>query len=95
PEHPSDTKVFTMKLEILLEPTSNKLLLGTLPMLQPHSSEVKFIKSRFQCQITVGEIISPKNSQVKLKGQIKVEDDEEEEKEEEEMVRLEFVWIEV
>nr|GEX69747.1 putative ribonuclease H-like domain-containing protein [Tanacetum cinerariifolium] len=26
PEHPSDTKVFTMKMEILLEPTSNKLL---------------------------------------------------------------------
>ncbi|GJW88256.1 hypothetical protein Tco_0163596 [Tanacetum coccineum] len=24
-EHPSDTKVFTMKMEILLEPTSNKL----------------------------------------------------------------------
>nr|GEU92831.1 reverse transcriptase domain-containing protein [Tanacetum cinerariifolium] len=28
PEHPSDTKVFTMKMEILLEPTSNKLLVG-------------------------------------------------------------------
>nr|GEV93953.1 hypothetical protein [Tanacetum cinerariifolium] len=26
PEHLSDTKVFTMKMEILLEPTSNKLL---------------------------------------------------------------------
>ncbi|GJR99352.1 hypothetical protein Tco_0315861 [Tanacetum coccineum] len=26
PEHPSDTNVFTMKMEILLEPTSNKLL---------------------------------------------------------------------
>ncbi|GJR36001.1 hypothetical protein Tco_1211685 [Tanacetum coccineum] len=26
PEHPSDTKVFTMKMEILLEPTFNKLL---------------------------------------------------------------------
>ncbi|GJW65199.1 retrovirus-related pol polyprotein from transposon TNT 1-94 [Tanacetum coccineum] len=26
PEHPSDTKVVTMKMEILLEPTSNKLL---------------------------------------------------------------------
>nr|GEV12269.1 hypothetical protein [Tanacetum cinerariifolium] len=26
PEHPCDTKVFTMKMEILLEPTSNKLL---------------------------------------------------------------------
>nr|GEW09132.1 hypothetical protein [Tanacetum cinerariifolium] len=27
-EHPSDTKVFTMKMEILLEPTSNKLLVA-------------------------------------------------------------------
>ncbi|GKD41558.1 hypothetical protein Tco_1261765 [Tanacetum coccineum] len=27
-EHPSDTKVFTMKMEILLEPTSNKLMVG-------------------------------------------------------------------
>ncbi|GJT01430.1 hypothetical protein Tco_0822599, partial [Tanacetum coccineum] len=26
PEHSSDTKVFTMKMEILLEPTLNKLL---------------------------------------------------------------------
>nr|GEZ65601.1 hypothetical protein [Tanacetum cinerariifolium] len=53
PEHPSDTKVFTMKIEILLEPKSNKLLVGTLPMLQPRFSEVKFIKSSFQCRITV------------------------------------------
>ncbi|GKA94576.1 retrovirus-related pol polyprotein from transposon TNT 1-94 [Tanacetum coccineum] len=28
PEHPSDTKVLTMKMEILLEPTSNKLLVA-------------------------------------------------------------------
>ncbi|GJU04217.1 hypothetical protein Tco_1114555 [Tanacetum coccineum] len=27
-EHPSDTYVFTMKMEILLEPTSNKLMVG-------------------------------------------------------------------
>nr|GEU33635.1 hypothetical protein [Tanacetum cinerariifolium] len=27
-EHPSDTKVLTMKIEILLDPTSNKLLVG-------------------------------------------------------------------
>ncbi|GJY02580.1 hypothetical protein Tco_0360732 [Tanacetum coccineum] len=27
-KHPSDTKVLTMKMEILLEPTSNKLLVG-------------------------------------------------------------------
>nr|GEU74077.1 hypothetical protein [Tanacetum cinerariifolium] len=30
PEHPSDTYVVTMKTEILLEPTSNKLLVGIL-----------------------------------------------------------------
>ncbi|GJY19878.1 retrovirus-related pol polyprotein from transposon TNT 1-94 [Tanacetum coccineum] len=29
-EHPSDTYVFTVKMEILLEPTSNKLLVGDL-----------------------------------------------------------------
>ncbi|GKA11346.1 hypothetical protein Tco_0690779 [Tanacetum coccineum] len=28
PEHPSDTYVFTMKMEILLEPTSSKLIVG-------------------------------------------------------------------
>nr|GEW48493.1 hypothetical protein [Tanacetum cinerariifolium] len=28
PEHPSDTYVFTMKMEILLESTSNKLMVG-------------------------------------------------------------------
>nr|GEU69847.1 reverse transcriptase domain-containing protein [Tanacetum cinerariifolium] len=30
PEHPSDTKVLTMKIEILLEPKSNKLLVGDM-----------------------------------------------------------------
>ncbi|GJR34884.1 MAK10-like protein [Tanacetum coccineum] len=30
PEHPSDTYVFTMKMEILLEPTSNKLMVVRL-----------------------------------------------------------------
>nr|GEW23513.1 zinc finger, CCHC-type [Tanacetum cinerariifolium] len=62
-EHPSDTKVFAMKMEIMLEPTSNKLLLGTLPMLHPRSSEVKFIISSFQCQITVwGDSITIKTT---------------------------------
>nr|GEX63889.1 hypothetical protein [Tanacetum cinerariifolium] len=44
----------------------------TLPMLQPRSSEVKFILSSYQCQITVWEIDGPKKSQVKLEGQIKL-----------------------
>ncbi|GKA33289.1 hypothetical protein Tco_0719656 [Tanacetum coccineum] len=30
PEHPSDTYVFTMKMEIMLEPTSSKLMVGKL-----------------------------------------------------------------
>ncbi|GJT57628.1 hypothetical protein Tco_0992682 [Tanacetum coccineum] len=30
PEHQSDTQVITVKMEILLEPTSNKLLVGEL-----------------------------------------------------------------
>nr|GEY85289.1 hypothetical protein [Tanacetum cinerariifolium] len=41
PEHPSDTKVFTMKMEILLEPTSNKLLVDfdeLTAMASEHSS---------------------------------------------------------
>ena len=30
PEHLSDIKIFTMRMEILLEPTSNKLLVGDM-----------------------------------------------------------------
>ncbi|GJQ95619.1 hypothetical protein Tco_0006758 [Tanacetum coccineum] len=44
PEHPSDTNVFTMKMEILLEPASNKLLVGQADQAgtqsQPSSSTV-------------------------------------------------------
>ncbi|GJR82943.1 hypothetical protein Tco_0153728 [Tanacetum coccineum] len=53
PEHPSDTYVFTMKMEILLEPTSNKLMVGRsshdlevqvkMEMDIPRSSGVYFI----------------------------------------------------
>ncbi|GJT57902.1 hypothetical protein Tco_0992956 [Tanacetum coccineum] len=39
PEHPSDTYVFTMKMEILLEPTSNKLMVGKLGDSDVHSLE--------------------------------------------------------
>nr|GEY01634.1 putative reverse transcriptase domain-containing protein [Tanacetum cinerariifolium] len=62
-EHPSDTKVFTVKMEILLEPTSNKLLVGTKLMLQPRSNEVEFINhmlilklSKSNKESSVGEI---------------------------------------
>ncbi|GJR42263.1 hypothetical protein Tco_1310366 [Tanacetum coccineum] len=53
PEHPSDTYVFTMKMEILLELTSNKLMVGRssqdlevqvkMEMEIPRSSGVNFI----------------------------------------------------
>ncbi|GJT78510.1 hypothetical protein Tco_1045235 [Tanacetum coccineum] len=39
PEHPSDTYVFTMKMEILLEPTSNKLMVGKLGDSDVHTLE--------------------------------------------------------
>nr|GEZ73855.1 putative reverse transcriptase domain-containing protein [Tanacetum cinerariifolium] len=48
-EHPSDTQVFTMKMEILLEPTSNKLMVTpTKPrqMTKPYSSH-RFIANCF------------------------------------------------
>ncbi|GJW37125.1 hypothetical protein Tco_0060045 [Tanacetum coccineum] len=38
-EHPSDTYVFTMKMEILLEPTSNKLMVGKLGDSDVHTLE--------------------------------------------------------
>ncbi|GKA63179.1 hypothetical protein Tco_0762785 [Tanacetum coccineum] len=41
PEHPSDTKVFTVKMEILLEPTSNKLLVGEMTL----EDELRYTKS--------------------------------------------------
>ncbi|GJQ94281.1 hypothetical protein Tco_0005420 [Tanacetum coccineum] len=40
PDHPSDTKVLTMKMEILLEPTSNKLLGSRLKMNLPDHRSV-------------------------------------------------------
>ncbi|GJU83710.1 hypothetical protein Tco_1286075 [Tanacetum coccineum] len=39
PEHPSDTYVFTMKMEILLEPTSNKLMIVKLGDFDVHTLE--------------------------------------------------------
>nr|GEW26611.1 putative ribonuclease H-like domain-containing protein [Tanacetum cinerariifolium] len=44
PEHPSDTYVFTMKMKIMLEPTSNKLRVQVnMEMEIPRSSGVYFI----------------------------------------------------
>ncbi|GKC03435.1 hypothetical protein Tco_0995045 [Tanacetum coccineum] len=39
PEHPSDTYVFTIKMEILLEPTSSKLMVGKLSDSDVHTLE--------------------------------------------------------
>ena len=50
PEHPSDTKVFTMKMEILLERTSLKFLVGY--MWDPHGS------NKWQLESNDGEIQS-------------------------------------
>ena len=50
PEHPSDTKVFTMKMEILLERSSLKLLVGD--MWDPYGS------SLWQLESNNGEIQS-------------------------------------
>ncbi|GJQ97769.1 hypothetical protein Tco_0008908 [Tanacetum coccineum] len=38
-EHPSDTYVFTMKMEILVEPTSNRLMVGKLGDSDVHTLE--------------------------------------------------------
>nr|GEY10473.1 hypothetical protein [Tanacetum cinerariifolium] len=81
PEHPSDTKVFTMKMEILLEPTSNKLLVGPYTLswkpclgdslnLPDHSlvpAKSKSYYQAFNVKSLFREIVCPKKSQVKLK----------------------------
>nr|GEV26998.1 hypothetical protein [Tanacetum cinerariifolium] len=59
-------------MEILLEPTSNMLLVGTSSVLQPHSSKVKFINhmlilklSKSNKDSSIGEILSPMIVEVK------------------------------
>nr|GEV95503.1 putative reverse transcriptase domain-containing protein [Tanacetum cinerariifolium] len=47
-EHLSDTKVFTMKMEILLEPTSNKLLVGLPPEVYALVSNHKVAKELWE-----------------------------------------------
>ncbi|GJU23229.1 hypothetical protein Tco_1156571 [Tanacetum coccineum] len=54
----SDTNVFTMKIEILLEPASNKLLVGEIVSLQFIQSIME-ARSRVQ-DLTSGEIVSLK-----------------------------------
>nr|GEY96248.1 hypothetical protein [Tanacetum cinerariifolium] len=80
PEHLSNTKVFTMKMEILLEPTSNKLLVGPYALswkpcqgdslnLVNHSLVPAKSNSYYQVfnvKSLFREIDCPKKSQVKL-----------------------------
>ncbi|GJU25280.1 hypothetical protein Tco_1163901 [Tanacetum coccineum] len=54
PEHPGDTYVFTVKMEILLEPTSNKLLVGSRRLGQQECNKYK----------QVGQSTSDQGSQI-------------------------------
>ncbi|GJT28513.1 putative ribonuclease H-like domain-containing protein [Tanacetum coccineum] len=59
-KHPSETKVFTMKMEILLEPTSNKLLdhlKMEMEMEIPSSSNVKLITECSDTTYTCYEVM--------------------------------------
>ncbi|GJS33477.1 hypothetical protein Tco_0531859 [Tanacetum coccineum] len=49
PEHPSDTYVFTIKMEILLEPTSNKLMVGDFDVhtLEDPTLRLEILSRRF------------------------------------------------
>nr|GEV14888.1 hypothetical protein [Tanacetum cinerariifolium] len=54
PEHPSDTYVFTMKMEILLESTSNKLMVG-------HKNDFVsdlLIDFQIKFSLSIGEIVT-------------------------------------
>ncbi|GJV16236.1 hypothetical protein Tco_1361559 [Tanacetum coccineum] len=51
PEHPSDTYVFTMKMEILLEPTSNKLMTFRLREQASRSSQDLEVQVKMEMEI--------------------------------------------
>ncbi|GJZ91414.1 putative ribonuclease H-like domain-containing protein [Tanacetum coccineum] len=82
PEHLSDTKVFTMKMEILLELTSNKLLVGLkVTTLHGGNTTTRLIK-RFTMADDHNE--SSKITQVKgttLKDYYKIKEEDEEDNE--------------
>ncbi|GJY59438.1 putative reverse transcriptase domain-containing protein [Tanacetum coccineum] len=59
PEHPSDTKVLTMKMEILLEPTSNKLLVGDMSVLTDPEDKVYVEMRKWRYLVPVESIHSP------------------------------------
>ncbi|GKA62790.1 hypothetical protein Tco_0762309 [Tanacetum coccineum] len=59
-EHPSDTKVFTMKMEILLEPTSNKLSVDSLP--HAHAQTTKTYYKHQDSRIKKAQVLKTKTS---------------------------------
>ncbi|GJS30250.1 hypothetical protein Tco_0490870 [Tanacetum coccineum] len=66
PEHPSDSYVFTMKMEILLEPTSNKLMVGKLGDSDVHTLEdptliLEILSRRFFLRLNVPDHSSSKD----------------------------------
>nr|GEV04785.1 hypothetical protein [Tanacetum cinerariifolium] len=63
PEHPSDTKVFTMKMEILLEPTSNKLLV----VIEPNQHD--------DVPVVPEPVLDPKEEEFKEEEEPQEEDD--------------------
>ncbi|GJR42579.1 hypothetical protein Tco_1310682 [Tanacetum coccineum] len=70
-EHPSDTYVFTMKMEILLEPTSNKLMVGGFGRSDTHArNPVKEILLKIEStwsQVHIKmEVVSTYSSRVKF-----------------------------
>nr|GEU43608.1 retrovirus-related Pol polyprotein from transposon TNT 1-94 [Tanacetum cinerariifolium] len=73
-EHPTDTYVFTMKTEILLEPTSNKLMVGELS-----TACVRRVNNAFRRQVnntpSQGELSTPFTRRVNNSLQKKALDD--------------------
>ncbi|GJQ98405.1 hypothetical protein Tco_0009544 [Tanacetum coccineum] len=76
--HPSDTYVFTMKMEILLEPTSNKLMVGKLGDSDVHTLEdltliLEILSRRFFLRLNLPDhrsVLTGSGVQVKMEMQI-------------------------
>ncbi|GJQ95351.1 hypothetical protein Tco_0006490 [Tanacetum coccineum] len=66
-EHQSDTKVFTMTMEILLEPTSNKL------MVDPHGFE-GYLKMKVKERISKSKRAKTSKNQQEMKRQVQERD---------------------
>ncbi|GJR50960.1 hypothetical protein Tco_1401481 [Tanacetum coccineum] len=62
PEHPSDTYVLTMKMEILLEPASNKLLLKSDSLPHAHAQTTKTYYKHRDSRIMKAQELKTKTS---------------------------------